>query len=112
MYSQRLASELRKRGHDAISVHETELEGEADDAVLEWAARDRRALLTNDLSDLARMADEWAASGQSHCGLIFTDDSSLSRSLNALGRIVRALDNFLQDHPDEEALRDQIRWLP
>jgi len=57
------------------------------------------------------LAVRWAAASRGHFGLLFTDDHSLPRSAQTIGIYLRLLDDLLAQHPAEDALCDQVRWL-
>lgn len=112
LYPQAIAEELRKRGFDVVSVHElSELEGLGDEQVLERAAEEGRAVVTENTADFVPLIQRWLGEGREHCGLLLTSPVSLPRSRQTIGRHVRALADFLGRHPDSWALRDQVRWV-
>lgn len=111
-YSAAIAVQLREAGHDVTPVQgDTALKG-CDDAVLVQAALAQgRALLTNRVRHFAPLAREWAARGEQHFGLIFTSDESMPRSRRTIGLYVERLDELLEHHPGQEALRGRTVWL-
>lgn len=54
----------RKPELDIVRVQDVSLSGADDSTVLEWAARDRRVLLTHDVTTLTRHAYERIQAGQ------------------------------------------------
>ncbi len=60
---------------DMIRVQDTELSGADDPAVLEWAAREGRILLTHDLDTMTKYANERIAQGLPLAGVIFVRDT-------------------------------------
>ena len=110
-YSAEIAAQLRSEGYDVASVHELGLAGIADRPLLETAATEDRALVTNNVRDFAPLAVSWAAEGRDHYGLIFTSDRSLPRSRNTIGRFVDVLKRLLDAEPPTDALRNQVRWM-
>jgi predicted nuclease of predicted toxin-antitoxin system len=111
-YSPRIARALRDRGHDVIAVGErADLAGVDDAALLQAAADEHRALVTNNVADLVVAARERTAGGQTHAGLVLTSDRSLPRTRAGIGAIVAALDALLATHLGEEALADRTCWL-
>lgn len=56
---------LRAEGHDVVSIYETS-RGMDDDAVLEWAAREGRVLITNDTD----FGEHVFRGGRAHAGVI------------------------------------------
>lgn len=66
----RIAAPLRAGGHDVRAVGaERELDGVTDEALLELAAREKRALVTFDVADFPELARRWADEGRRHAGL-------------------------------------------
>lgn len=65
----------RRPDVDMIRVQDTDLLGADDAAVLEWAAREGRILLTHDLDTMTRYADERIAQGLPLAGVIFVRDT-------------------------------------
>jgi hypothetical protein len=58
-------------GHDVRCLAaEPELEGLADEAVLELAAAERRILITRNSRDFAPICRMWAEAGREHAGVI------------------------------------------
>ena len=60
---------------DIIRVQDTELSGADDPAVLEWAAKEGRILLTHDLDTMTKYANERIAQGLPLAGVIFVRDT-------------------------------------
>ncbi len=111
MFSPELARALRKRGHEGVAVGERgDLSGAPDAEVLATAAQEQRAVLTEDVADFAALAQDYARRGQAHHGIVLTS-ARFTRRRAGLGRLVRALDAFLSEHPAEDALHRQTRWL-
>lgn len=104
-YSAEIAAQLRSHGYDVASVQDLGLVGVSDTALLEAAAAEQRALVTNNVRDFAPLAVRWAAEGHDHYGLIFTSDHSLPRSRKTIGRFVDALRRLSDAEPAPEALR-------
>ncbi len=110
-YAGLIAERLRGAGHDVLTVADLGLTGSPDEPLLEIAAEERRALLTNNARHVAPLAVRWAAESRDHFGLLFTDDQNLPRSMHTIGAYLRILDELLTRHPAENALRNHIRWL-
>lgn len=107
-----IAAGLRELGHDVVAVSERhDLMSTDDEALLERATAEGRALLTNNVRDFMPIATRWASEGRTHQGLLLVSDRTLRRSRDTIGAYVRALDRVLRSHPSDDALRDQIRWL-
>jgi Domain of unknown function (DUF5615) len=113
MYSPHIASQLRDRGHDVVSVTErSDLTGLRDAEVVARAAQEGRTIVTNDVGHFVPLFHEVLAASRDHPGLLLTSDRSLPRNRAGIGRYVEVLDVLLAAHPDEDALRNQLRWLP
>ena len=68
--ARRIAAPLRHRGHDVRAVaEERELDGLADEQLLELAASETRAMITFDVKDFTVIARRWAEAGRRHAGL-------------------------------------------
>lgn len=107
-----IASRFRERDRDVIAVCERQdLISAEDEALLALSTAEKRALLTNNVRDFVPIATRWAGDGRTHYGLLLISDRTLRRSRNTIGAYVRAIDRLLREHPTEDALRDQIRWL-
>ena len=65
-----VAELLRARGFSVQTTQEAGQTGAADDEQLTYAVSQRRALLTHNRDDFARLALEYFADGRSHYGVI------------------------------------------
>ena len=66
---------VRQPDIDMIRIQDTELSGADDPAVLEWAAKEGRILLTHDLATMTKYASERIAQGLPLAGVIFIQDT-------------------------------------
>jgi hypothetical protein len=107
-----VASKLRERGHDVIAVTERdEPMALSDLELLMAAALERRAIVTENVRDFA-VAHRWYFdSGQQHYGIIFTERRRYRRSRASPGILIHALTDFLDAHPADDDLCDQVYWL-
>lgn len=107
MYPPALAKRLRDSGHDVVAVLDVEvgLASRSDDDVLAWAARNSRYVVTENVSDFARLA----AQGVAHCGLVFVLAQRIPRTSSGLVRLGDALDAILVSK--QLPGRDGIIWL-
>ena len=111
-YSPEIARQLRARGHDVVAVAErADLVGRSDEELLRQMAQERRAVMTNNVKDFVPLASRAAVDGDDHHGLVLTSDKSMPRRSDAIGRVVDALDAFLQCHQPEDSCRNQVQWL-
>jgi len=93
MYPPALAKRLRDMGHDVLAVLDVEvgLASRSDEDVLAWAARNNRCVVTENVSDFARLA----AQGATHAGLVFVSAQRFPRTADGLARLGNALDVLL-----------------
>jgi hypothetical protein len=98
--SSEIALLLRQAGYDVVAVAERhDLVGRSDRVVLELAATEERAAITNNVKDFRPLADERLAQGRSHAGLILLP-SKRTRTRAAVTPLAGAIEKVLHDHPD------------
>ncbi|NNM96387.1 MAG: DUF5615 family PIN-like protein [Candidatus Dormibacteraeota bacterium] len=97
--SPELARQLQRRGHDVVSVAEEGLRGREDAAVLTWAAIQQRVVAINNIHDFRPLHAEYLSAGLTHYGIILIASTKFSLRLDALGKVVTALDQLLASHP-------------
>jgi hypothetical protein len=113
MYSPDIARQLRSQGHDVVSVAERpDLAGRADADLFALMAAEGRAIVTNDVAHFVPLFHQALAAGHDHPGLLLTSDRSLPRSKTGIGRYVEVLSTLLAENREDDALRNQVRWLP
>lgn len=111
--SPEIARQLRSRRHDVeAAVERPDLVSLPDHELFARMAAEQRAILTNNVPDYVKLFNAALGRGQEHYGLLLVDDRSMPRGRNTIGLFVRVLDELLQAHPAEDALRNQLRWLP
>lgn len=88
-----LAQRLRAGGHDVVAVLDVEvgLASKSDEDVLTWAARNDRCVVTENVSDFARLTRQ----GFAHSGLVFVAARRFPRTASGLHRLGDALDALL-----------------
>jgi hypothetical protein len=91
MYPEKLAQALREQGIDATTVAEIGLAGRSDADVFTAAADGGYALLTENVSDFARLGGEHVAAGRHHAGVLIALSSRFSRRPAGYGAIVTAV---------------------
>ena len=113
MISPRIAHELRARGYDvdAVKRYRPDLEGLPDREIIRRIAKETRAVVTNNVIDFLPIHDRALVTGEDHFGMIFTYDSTVSRTKAAIPRWVSMLEGFLREHPEEDALRNRVYHL-
>lgn len=107
MYPSLIARELRARGHDVVSVHESPGSGTGDERVLDHARSEGSAVLTENVRDFHPLAEALLVAGESHAGLVFTTDKRWPRS--DPGALIAALDELVASTPEQP--RDEEIWL-
>jgi predicted nuclease of predicted toxin-antitoxin system len=107
MYPSLIAQELRARGHDVVSVHESPGSGAPDEQVFDHARSEGRAIVTENVRDYRPLAEILLAAGESHSGLVFTTSKRWPRS--NLGALIAALDQLLTSTPEQPI--DSELWL-
>lgn len=111
-YSPAIAEQLTKRRHDVIAaVDVSELKGLEDAEILAWAVARRRALVSENATDLIELHRLYLSRGDMHYGIVLTSARRFPRSRAGIGRLVRALHDLLEQSPTEGALRADLRWL-
>jgi hypothetical protein len=107
MYPPALAQQLRTSGHDVVAVLDVEvgLAARTDEDVLTWADRNGRCIVTENVGDFARLAQQ----GFRHSGLVLVSSRRFPRTANGLHRLATALEALLS--AGELPGRDGITWL-
>jgi len=107
--SPQIAELLRQAGYDVVAVAERDdLVGSIDRVVLEIAATEERAVITNNVKDFRPLAAERLAQGRTHAGLILLP-SKRTRTRAAVATLAGAIEKVLHDHPD--GLAGSERWI-
>lgn len=107
-----IAAELRGRGHDVVEVAErSDLAGLDDRSLIAAAARERRAIVTENVRDFAVLFREILRAGEEHHGIVVVFSRAFPRAGQGVGAIIRALDSLLASRPAADALVNQVRWL-
>jgi uncharacterized protein DUF5615 len=94
MYPSLIARELRARGHDVLSAHETPGRGTPDEELFDHARADGRAVVTENIRDYRPLAERVIAAGGNHAGLVFTSPGRWPR--NDPGRLIKAIADVLR----------------
>ena len=90
-------------GYDLEHVVRAGLQSATDEAVLAYAAREDRVVLTNNYRDFARLVADWYVAGRGHAGVILT--RQLPRS-----ELIRQVQQLLESASAED-VRNTCRWL-
>lgn len=105
-----VSERLRERGFDVVSPHDLGTCGLPDADQFAWSAAHGRAIVTYNISDFRPLADQYLARGQDHSGLILVSERTIPQ--RDLGTLLRALEAVLTAHPEGDALRNQVVFLP
>lgn len=113
MYTTAIAKRLRQAGHDAVSVtDDPDLAGLDDSAVCDLAISTTQAVVTENAADFLRIVKLRAAAGELVPTLVITSNRSFPRhSRSFLGRVVRALASFCDDHQGDDLQAGAVYWL-
>jgi len=112
MYPVRIATELRKRGHDAVAVVERpELRAAEDSDLLLVATAQGRVVATEDLADFLELVSVFASEGQTHSGVILVPATTFPRTDRGYGVLIRALHTYLEEHEREQTVPGGVHWL-
>jgi predicted nuclease of predicted toxin-antitoxin system len=113
MISPRVARDLRDKVFDAVAVKADRPEWEAlpDREILRHATAEGRTVVSNDVLDFQLLHNQMMAEGESHFGILFTDDATMPRSKASTPLWVQTLAGFLETNPDEDALGNRVTFL-
>ena len=104
----RIARALREQGHDVRAAdEERELDGMADEQLLELATAEARAMITFDVKDFTVIARRWAEASRPHAGLgivVGVDHGEFGAILDALSRELRV-------RPEQSAWSDVTLFI-
>lgn len=101
MYAMKLAQALRDQGIDAVTVAELELAGRSDGDVFAIVTDGGYALLTENVSDFARLSSEHVAAGRHHYGVLIALSSRFSRRPAGYSAIAAAVAAVADDRLDD-----------
>jgi hypothetical protein len=108
-----IAEQLRSQGADVVAVAEREqMRDLRDEPLLRVAMDEGRALVTNRVAHLGPIVERWGLAEQPHPGLVLIADTRRCRSRAGADDVIAVLRLLLQAHPNDDALVDQVRWLP
>ncbi len=106
-FSPEIARQLRARGHDVIAVKErSELIGRADRVHFAAMPEQRRAIVTQDLGDFRPLLAQAVRAGTKTYGLVCVS-ARVSLSRQAIGKVVRSLEQLLLENPEDDDLIDR-----
>ena len=104
-----IARILRERGLDAeAAAARPDLAETSDRELFDLAAREQRAVVTNNIKDFRPLAVERLVDGRAHAGLILLP-SSRSRRRDATGAPTDAIERVMRAHPN--GIPDVEHWI-
>jgi predicted nuclease of predicted toxin-antitoxin system len=106
MYPPTLAEALRAGGIEASTVAERGLAGRSDPGVLSAATENGYVLLTENVSDFARIGAERLTAGEHHRGVLIALFTRFSRRPSGISKIAAALRTLSDDD-----LEDRLVYL-
>jgi predicted nuclease of predicted toxin-antitoxin system len=106
-----IAAQMRKRGHDVVAVADSGLAGKDDGEVLDWAARQKRAVVTNNIQDFRPLHAARLSGRTPHHGIIYVSSKKFRFDRAALGALVKPLAALLTASPADDALLDREVFL-
>jgi hypothetical protein len=110
MFSPRIADELALVGIDCRAVvADPVLRAQSDLEIFDFAVRDNRVLVTNNVTDFESLRRAREAAGGAVPGLVYTSDVTFPRTKAYLSRLVTALAAAAADR--ETAACGGVRWL-
>ena len=113
MYPPAVAEQLRKAGHDAISIHDdANTRGMNDAAVCGLALSAGRAVVTENAADFLRVLRDLVATGVRAPTLVITSNRSFPRhAASFTGQAVRALCAFCEARQGADPAAGAVHWL-
>jgi hypothetical protein len=110
-FAREIAQGLRARGYEVVVVAERpDLRNLPDEELWIRAARERRAIVTEDARDITRLLQA-TPMDDLHWGVVFTSRRRYPRDRAGIGRLIQALEALLRANPDDSALQCLSRWL-
>jgi predicted nuclease of predicted toxin-antitoxin system len=106
-----IAEQLRARGYDIVFATEAGVAGATDEKILSSAARDRRAVVTNNIKDFRPLHADYLGTNTTHYGIVYIATRKYSLRREQLGPLITALGEFLSRLPAEDALQDREYFL-
>ena len=108
--SPRLAQALRERGHDVVALVERDdiPESAPDSLVMEIAAAEGRAVVTNNIKDFRSIVANRIIRGEGHSGLLLIPHTVM-RTRAATAGLAEAIDGLFDRH--QAGIDDAELWL-
>jgi len=94
--SPKIALILRKNGIEAVSAHEVKMVAASDREQLEFAAREKRCLITRNRNDFIRLTQQFLNDQRPHWGVLIVPYSLPG---DQFARIARRIEIYAAQHP-------------
>jgi hypothetical protein len=104
MYPGKLGQEIRDLGIDAVTVAELGIIGRSDADIFAAAVDGGFVILTENVSDFARLCGEHVAAGGHHAGVLIALSSRFSRRPAGYATIATAVAAVADDQLDDRVL--------
>jgi hypothetical protein len=101
MYPVALATALRAKGIDACTTEELGLTGSSDTDLFKAAVEQGYALLSENVSDFARISADHLTTGNHHPGVLIALSSRFSRRPAGISRLVTAISAVASEQLDD-----------
>ena len=105
-----ISEELRRRGQDVVAASEAGLRGRPDAELAAWAIAEGRAVVTADYADFRAIHDIYLSRGERHFGIVLVS-RRFSLAEEGFGRLIAAVEQLLQEHPEDNAFENVLTWL-
>ena len=89
-----VARQLRNKGYDVVTAGEVRMTEASDEQLLDFAAREKRVLVTYNIGDFQLLISGWHRAGRHHSGIVFVSEKTASQK--AVAPLVRALKKLLE----------------
>jgi len=98
-----LAPALRRAGVVAVSTPEANRLGESDESQLHWSTSQGFVFVTFNVADFARRHFEWVQNGESHSGIVVSQQRPIGDALRRLLHLANSL--------DAEIMKNRLEFL-
>ena len=100
MLPRTLAQRLGELGHDAVSVHDVDLAGAADEDAFECAVVQDRLIVTENFADFVRLLESRRSSDAPCVPVVFVRKSNFPKGGGLATHLAKHLDIWARDHQD------------
>ena len=88
--SPRIAEILRKNGMDAVSAHEIEMREASDQRQLEFAAHEKRCLVTRNRNDFIKLTVQFFNTQRPHSGVLIIPYTIPADKFSKIARLLKS----------------------